>query len=118
MITLRKLTLKEHLTLMNLKDKGCHKINVEFSGSCDSGAIDDVSYYDYDGKLLRISRDNELDDIFYEMLDHKTAGTGDWVNNDGGNGSMEINLETELYDVSVHFYVTEDYDFDGSKIYS
>ena len=52
------------------------------------------------------------------MIDHKTAGTGDWVNNDGGYGSMEINLETELYDVSVHFYVTEDYDFDGSKIYS
>ena len=41
-----KITLKEGLELMYLKDKGVHTITAEFSGSGDDGAIDDIQLYD------------------------------------------------------------------------
>ena len=36
--------------LVKLKDKGINKIEITFSGSGDSGDIDDIIYYDINGK--------------------------------------------------------------------
>lgn len=67
------------------------KFNVAFSGSGDSGQVDDVGGEDIDGKAVEISDVDAkiVKEYAYLALEEMPY---DWVNNEGGWGELEINM--------------------------
>jgi hypothetical protein len=93
-----------------LKDRGIAKILVTYEGSGDSGAIDNVLYYDkeddeYYSSQLNISESqhNDIQNLAYPMLD----GIEDWYNNEGGYGSINIDLDEFTYDIENNIRITD-----------
>jgi hypothetical protein len=85
-----------------LKDRGIVKLEVKYDGSGDSGSIEDCLYYDAEDNEYYRSQiditDNQHDDIInlvYPMLDD----IEDWYNNDGGYGTVTINLNDFTYSI-------------------
>ena len=54
--------LEIEIALFKLKDEGIHKIEFEFQGSGDDGAIDDITYYNKNGE-----------DAYLENIDQDTG---------------------------------------------
>lgn len=101
-----------------LKDRGIAKILVTYEGSGDSGAIDNVLYYDkedneYYSSQLNISESqhDDIQNLAYPMLD----GIEDWYNNEGGYGSINIDLDEFTYDIENNIRITnyETYNHSG-----
>lgn len=121
--------LGQVLILTNLKDLGVKKIEISFSGSGDSGDIDDVEFHDSDGNYLtqlvketfndksKIDIENELRDIAWALINEKVDTVGDWVNNDGGFGSITIDVEEKTYDLNYSQRTTEDYDWSDEMLF-
>lgn len=93
-----------------LKDRGVAKIIVTYEGSGDSGSIDNVLYYDkeddehYCTQLgITESQHNDIQNLAYPMLD----GIEDWYNNEGGYGSISIDLDEFTYDIENNIRITE-----------
>ena len=93
---------------MHLKEVGGKYIEVEFSGSGDDGCIDDVQLYNHLDQNVNYSSNAAIDDLIYECIDEKAEFEGDWVNNNGGYGTLTIDLKDNTYDLTVHFYTTHD----------
>lgn len=97
-----------------LKDRGIVKIIVDYSGSGDSGAIDDCTCYDSEDHIITVDSQSNLDDIInltYPMLDD----IEDWYNNDGGYGQVIINLDDLSYEIenNIRYYECETYTHNG-----
>lgn len=93
-----------------LKDRGIAKIRVTYEGSGDSGAIDNVLYYDkeddeyYSSQLnINESQHNDIQNLAYPMLD----GIEDWYNNEGGYGGITIDLDEFTYNIENNIRITE-----------
>ena len=86
--------------LKELKDIGLVRLEISYSGGGDDGCIDSYGGYilDDSGKETWIQDSvpqkfqNEFDDYFYEFINENIEW--DWINNDGGYGIVEIDLET------------------------
>ena len=114
---MENLTIKQKLKLRELKDLGIVRVQVHYSGGGDDGCIDSTDAYilDENGKE-KWDRDIVPDDflgIFEEVLYNFISRNveWDWVNNDGGYGSLEINVDTG--DLTIHHTQrhTEDYEY-------
>jgi len=114
---MENLTIKQKLKLRELKDLGIIRVQVHYSGGGDDGCIDSTDAYilDENGKE-KWNRDIVPDDflgIFEEVLYNFISRNveWDWVNNDGGYGSLEINVDTG--DLTIHHTQrhTEDYEY-------
>ena len=110
--------------LVKLKDKGINKIEITFSGSGDSGDIDDIIYYDINGKYYYSSQmiddsyinDQEyslLQNDCYDFIDDAIEGA-DWYNNDGGYGRVTINLDDKTWRVDGYVRSIEDANASGN----
>ena len=118
--------LKKSKVLLKLKDLGVKSIMINFSGSGDSGDIDDVEYTDmngtsswsnnYIGPDTSNELDNEISDLFYDFVDEQACRHGDWVNNEGGYGTMIINVDG-TYQLDYHQRTTEFCQHSGESIY-
>lgn len=93
-----------------LKDIGITKIRVTYEGSGDSGSIDNVVYhhkegYEYYSTQFNItdSQNDDIQNLAYPMLD----GIEDWYNNEGGYGSITIDLDEFIYDIENNIRITE-----------
>jgi hypothetical protein len=93
-----------------LKDRGVKQIRVTYEGSGDSGAIDNVLYYDkeddeYYSSQLNISESqhDDIQNLAYPMLD----GIEDWYNNEGGYGTITIDLDEFIYNIQNNIRITE-----------
>lgn len=93
-----------------LKDRGVKKIRVTYEGSGDSGAIDNVLYYDkeddeyYSSQLnINESQHDDIQNLAYPMLD----GLEDWYNNEGGYGNIIIDLDEFTYNIENNIRITE-----------
>jgi hypothetical protein len=112
----KKLTWQE--AVLYLKDRGVTKIEVEYSGSGDSGSIDGINYYkagdSFSYSDLDISSDmhDKLENLCYPMLDD----IEDWYNNDGGFGTITIDLDKLHYDIAnnVRYVHVETYVHEGN----
>lgn len=102
-----------------LKDRGVAKIIVTYEGSGDSGSIDNVLYYDkeddehYSSQLdITESQHNDIQNLAYPMLD----GIEDWYNNEGGYGSISIDLDEFTYDIENNIRINqiETYNHNGT----
>jgi hypothetical protein len=107
---------------MKVKDKGVNRININFSGSGDSGDIDDIEYYQGDEEIssaieVKESDENVLKDFAYDIICSKVDTVGDWVNNEGGFGNIEINTETNHYTLNYSQRTTEDYDWSDCQLF-
>lgn len=95
---IRTLTLAQTFVLY---DMGVRKIQVDYSGGGDSGAIDGVHYFDkhyndisYKIKPMLSDLETELCDDHIEnvVYDQILDNISDWYNNEGGQGSVTINI--------------------------
>jgi hypothetical protein len=120
--------------LLKLADLGVTGIKILYSGSGDSGDIDDVLYtttkdvtfydlnslVDYQENTLYLTNlDHELKDEITEFASTKILDEiEDWWNNDGGYGTMLIKIPSGKYEINNMIYTTdtEDFHHDGDLI--
>jgi len=60
---------------------------------------------------------NQISDLFYEKVDEEACKHGDWVNNDGGYGSLIIETATAKFKLEYNQRTVEFYEHDGASIY-
>ena len=102
---------------LKIKDRGALEIRVDFSGSGDSGDIDDIEIYgDGDGDYATISERDEIRDAMYDFID-ECIDNMDWYNNDGGYGNITINLETFLVDTEYYERTVNEYSWEGTELF-
>ena len=120
--------------LLKLADLGVTGIKIFYSGSGDSGDIDDVVYTttkeaafnnimnlsNYgEGILYLADLDGELRDDLIDFANEKILNDlEDWWNNDGGYGVMIIKIPSGEYEITNTIYVTdtEEFGHDGDLI--
>ena len=84
--------------------KGYKIIHVSYSGCGDSGEVTEVYTAINDKTHYFNYKDNEyeeISDIVYDLL------TYDWYNNDGGGGTVDINLESGEVEIDAYYVVEE-----------
>ena len=70
-------------------------LSIQFDGSGDSGDIQYIYVIDANCKSVTIE---DTTDFLYDLIEHHVDV--DWVNNDGGGGSIEIDLNDFTMNVS------------------
>ena len=104
--------------LRELKDNGLVRLEVSYSGGGDDGCIDTYSGYELDEKgVEKWSQDSvpgnfeqEFDDYLYTFISDNIEW--DWINNDGGYGTITIDLETGKMTIDHSQRHIEDYHYD------
>ena len=120
--------------LLKLADLGVTGIKIFYSGSGDSGDIDDVVYTitkeasfddimnlsNYgEGILYLADLNGELRDDLIDFANEKILNDlEDWWNNDGGYGVMIIKIPSGEYEITNTIYITdtEEFEHDGDLI--
>jgi len=121
--------------LLKLADLGVTGIKIFYSGSGDSGDIDDVVYtttkevtfydimnlsnYGQEDTLYLATLDGELRDDLIDFANEKILNNlEDWWNNDGGYGTMIIKIPSGQYEIANTIYITdtEEFGHDGDLI--
>ena len=120
--------------LLQLADLGVTGIKIFYSGSGDSGDIDDVVYTttkevnfndinnltNYGENALYLTNlDHDLKEEISDFADQKILNDiEDWWNNDGGYGVMLIKIPSGNYEINNIIYITdtEDFHHDGDLI--
>jgi len=109
-----------------LGDLGFNRVQINYSGGGDSGAIDTIMYLKLEDNAENIShyelneeqRDNlneTVRNFVDEMAWSKLNDVEDWWNNDGGFGVMTINIPSGEFTIENHTYyqMTETYEHEG-----
>jgi len=113
--------------LLALKDKGVKSITINFSGSGDSGDIDEIEYTDNNGhgswnQGYQADNPGELEDkirdAFFDFVDNEACKHGDWVNNEGGYGTMTIDTDSGEWELDYNQRTTEDYISQGQNVFT
>lgn len=101
-----KSALKEKLPV--LRALGVEKVHVAFSGYGDEGSIEEVIFEPELEPGCPFKKDG-FENLLYDYLD--PARVGDWVNNEGGFGEIEIEVKTGKVTGNINFnettYTTE-----------
>ena len=115
---MENLTIKQKLKLRELKDLGIVRVEVHYSGGGDDGCIDSTDAYilDKNGKekwdkhqTMPVDFLNIFEEVFYNYISKNVEW--DWVNNDGGYGSLEINVDTGELTIHHTQRHTENYEY-------
>ena len=124
---IEKQNLVQASILQALKDQGVKTIRINFSGQGDSGDIDEIEYMDmndlsswqqgYQGPDHGDSYSDKIKDLFYEFVDTQACKHGDWVNNEGGYGSVEISTIDASYTIEYYQRTVAEYSHNGQSIY-
>ena len=115
--------LKRNLAVQVIKDHNISEIEIRYSGGGDDGCIDQINYYVIDQSGDKIDIDLkmqkeievEFDDLLYNLLNAHIEW--DWINNEGGFGTMTINCKVEPWDIEIDHgqNVIEDHHYDDIK---
>ena len=111
--------LKNIEVILELKDLGVDRVEINYSGSGDSGDIDDVTYYNKAGEVVEIEEEHE--EVHEKVKDYALIllnDIEDWWNNDGGYGVLNMFISQNTYSIENHIYITEteDYHHEGDLI--
>lgn len=101
--------------MMQLQDLGVCTIQVNYSGSGDSGGIDDISFLNKEGNDVSVN--SEIKDFIDELVYNKLLNSiEDWYNNDGGFGMIIIDVPSCEYTIENNIRITdyEVYNHEGS----
>lgn len=96
------------VVLIVLKDKGVSTMTVDFNGGGDSGEIEDITFKDIKGDIIDITDIggtlyDQATEVAYCMLE----GIEDWWNNEGGYGTLLVDLEEGSYEIEVNIRITD-----------
>jgi hypothetical protein len=98
--------------MMYLQDNGIKEIVIDYSGSGDSGGIDEIYFRDNKGDDMTFDCDDSvksfIEDLAYSELNH----IEDWYNNEGGWGQILIKVPTAEYTIENNIRITEYETFD------
>lgn len=108
----KKVNLLKRAVFEAMDSYGVTSIDVTYSGSGDSGSVEDVLFYDAHAVSLdfgdflvddptdvrpdvkrRYALADLVRDLVYALLDHEDI---DWYNNEGGVGSMTIHIDGKI----------------------
>lgn len=106
--------------VLELRDLKVCKVNIEYSGSGDSGGIDNFSYLDENGDEIEgiegthAELHNQLENYIYNIL----QDVEDWYNNEGGYGTVTLDLINNSFkiDNNIYYMETENYKHEGDLI--
>lgn len=119
-----KKQLTQVLLVTKVKDLGVDSIYIEFSGSGDSGDVDDVNFHrkgeDISSVIENSINEESIDlfkDIAWQIINEKVDAVGDWVNNEGGYGHLEIDVYKKTYDLTYSQRTTEEYDWSDEFLF-
>ena len=113
-----KLELESAIAMLKLKDLDIEQVLVEFSGSGDSGDIDEISYYRINNQSVDVDNliNTKVGDLAWKIL-QKIDSVGDWVNNEGGFGTLYIHTEKCTYTLGYHQRTTEEHNWEDCGLF-
>lgn len=93
--------------MLSLNEQGVEKVEVDFSGSGDSGDIDEWRYLDEEENEIDIDEKSTavMKKIGEKIIDSHYSY--DWYNNEGGRGTLYINLKDRTWNIEGVQYVEE-----------
>jgi hypothetical protein len=112
--------------MLHFADLGYTTVIFNFSGSGDSGDIDDPVFFKKgeeesgiefsEGAKRRDKIDSTILTEFKEQVGEILNGIEDWWNNDGGQGEIEIQIPSGEYkiEVSINHTETTEYNHNGT----
>ena len=85
--------------ISSLKNMGITELVGEYDGSGDSGSIEHVYCEDEDANTIDVDDVilSKVEEMLYEVLSNNYEY--DWYNNDGGYGTVRINIEEKTWNV-------------------
>lgn len=104
--------------ILVLKDHNVEQLIVNYEGSGDSGSIESIvyvvkgQYLPYHEAGLEQYFDEDLQNLTYPMLDD----IEDWYNNDGGWGTLTIDLDSLEYNIenNIRYLQSDKYTHEGN----
>ena len=121
--------MKQVLLIAKLKDLGVSEVEITFSGSGDSGDIDDIIYrYKSKNKKSNISyyisskiknnEENILMELVIDIINSKIDTSGDLVNNKGSYASIYIDIYKRRYDLSYNRLVIQEKNYSDEILFT
>ena len=109
----------KNLTLITkLKEHNISFVRVYFDGSGDDGDIHSIDYYNSEDELID---DPELKgkdrEMFFDVCYKLIEKVGDWYNNDGGYGTLTINVDKVTHSIEYYQRTTYETDFPEEPIF-
>ena len=99
--------------ISKLMDLGVAKIRAEFDGSGDSGEVHEILFYDIDDNEIEFYS-QAIENFIYDKIDGMVDSyCGDWVNNDGGYGYLNISVVEKTIEGSYFQRTVEEYTWDS-----
>lgn len=114
--------INNKLVFILLQDLGVNKISIEYDGSGDSGSIESVEYLDANEDSIDLDNipDNyqrAIREAGYTIL--QDLYDTDWYNNEGGFGTLVINLNDQTYYIDGYYRtMTHEEAFDSGDLES
>jgi len=103
------------LMISKLIDHGVNEIVAEFDGQGDSGEIHDLIYLDSIGQ--EVDPPICMEDYMYDRIEDLVNNYGgDWVNNDGGYGTIKFYVYEKTIDASYYQRTVDEYHWDSKEI--
>jgi len=104
--------------MFKLEDLGVKQIKVEYSGEGDSGQIDETFFENKEGEdLIQEISESIVDFVHDYCYDHilNTDIIEDWINNEGGRGTVKIQVPSGEYTVENNIRIEqyETYNHEG-----
>ncbi len=93
--------------MLAINEQGIEMVEVDFSGSGDSGDIDEWRYLDSQGDEI-YPNDQAVEMI--KRIGEKIINNHysyDWYNNEGGRGTLHMNIKEKTWDIEGVQYVEE-----------
>ena len=121
--------MKQVLLIAKLKDLGVSEVEITFSGSGDSGDIDDIIYryksknkksnisY-YISSKIKNSEENILMELVIDIINSKIDTSGDLVNNKGSYASIYIDVYKRRYDLSYNRLVIQEKNYSDEILFT
>ena len=108
--------LKRNIAVQVIKDHNISTIEVIYNGGGDDGCIDEVNFTDHNEEAVTYPFNKEIestfDDLLYDMVNNNVEW--DWINNDGGYGTMMIDCTKTPWKVNINHVqrTSEDHHYD------
>lgn len=113
-----------------LEDNDIESVEFNFDGGGDDGDINSIIGNDIWGQQHYLTMDifsynnlvkNDLPslilDVFYEIVDDSVGEHGDWVNNEGGYGTLYYDPEDFTFKIDYYQRTTEDFEIFGKPLF-
>ena len=96
-----------------LRDYGVATVRADYDGGGDSGEINQITFLDVnDNEIAANLKSAGLEDYIHDIIEAATNDAcGDWVNNDGGYGHVNIHLDTCEVDCAFYQRTVEEHDW-------